>query len=64
MQLNNPPSSFGEGYEEVGYKSVREAVKEFETHFQCKVELPQMEPPISFAHEFGNFFEDERYSRY
>ena len=57
----NSPPSFEEGYEEVGYKSVGEAMKEFETHFQCKVELPQMEPPISFTHEFGRFFEDERY---
>lgn len=57
----NSPPSFEEGYEEVGYKSVEEAVEEFENHFQCKVELPEMAPPISFTHQFGRFYEDKRY---
>lgn len=57
----NSPPSFEEGYEEVGYKSVEEAVAEFESHFQCKVELPEMAPPISFTYQFGRFFEDKRY---
>ena len=55
------PPSFEEGYEEVGYKSVEVAVKEFEAHFKCKVELPGMVPPISFTHQFGSFFEDKRH---
>lgn len=57
----NSPPSFEEGYEEVGYTSIEEAVEEFENHFQCKVELPEMLSPISFTHQFGRFFEDKRY---
>jgi len=48
--------SFEDNFKEVGYKSVKEAVAEFENHFQCKVELPEMEPLISFTHQFGGLF--------
>lgn len=57
----NSPPSFDELFKEVGYTSIEEAVTEFENHFHCKVELPEMAPPISFTHQFGRFFEDERY---
>lgn len=57
----NSPPSLEEGYKEFGYTSIEEAVKEFENHFQCKVELPEMMPPISFTHQFGRFFEDKHY---
>lgn len=57
----NSPPSFDELYKEFGYTSIEEAVKEFENHFHCKVELPEMAPPISFTHQFGRFVEDKRY---
>ncbi|MCM3709472.1 carbon monoxide dehydrogenase [Sporosarcina luteola] len=57
----NSPPSFDELYKEFGYISIEEAVKEFENHFHCKVELPERTPPISFTHQFGRFYEDKRY---
>ncbi|MEK4230218.1 carbon monoxide dehydrogenase [Solibacillus sp. FSL H8-0538] len=59
---NDTPPSFEEGVKEVGYKSVKAAVKEFENHFKCDVKLPEMLPPISFTHQFGRFFEDKNYN--
>ncbi|MGN7385806.1 carbon monoxide dehydrogenase [Sporosarcina sp. SAFN-015] len=57
----NSPPSFDDLYKEFGYTSIEEAVNEFENHFHCKVELPEMAPPISFTHQFGRFYEDKRY---
>ncbi|MFC5605068.1 carbon monoxide dehydrogenase [Sporosarcina koreensis] len=57
----NSPPSFDELYKEFGYTSIEQAVNEFENHFHCKVELPEMVPPISFTHQFGRFYEDKRY---
>lgn len=58
----NTPPSFEERFVEVGYKSVEEAVKEFENHFKCDVKLPEIMPSISFTHQFGRFFEDKNYN--
>ncbi|MFS0690175.1 carbon monoxide dehydrogenase [Sporosarcina sp. 179-K 8C2 HS] len=57
----NSPPSFDELYKEFGYTSIEEAVNEFENHFHCKVELPEMTSPISITHQFGRFYEDKRY---
>ncbi|KOS66400.1 carbon monoxide dehydrogenase [Lysinibacillus contaminans] len=59
---NDTPPSFEEGFTEVGYKSVKAAVKEFENHFKCDVKLPEMLPSISFTHQFGRFFEDKNFN--
>jgi hypothetical protein len=42
-------------YLEVGYKTVNEALKEFEEHFQKNLKLPLRVPPIQFTHFFGRF---------
>lgn len=42
-------------YPEIGYKTVEEAVKEFEQHFNQELKLPLRVPPISFTHQFGRF---------
>ncbi|MED1599804.1 hypothetical protein [Alkalihalophilus marmarensis] len=42
-------------YSEIGYKTVEEAVKEFEEHFKQDVKLPLRVPPIPFSHQFGRF---------
>ncbi len=53
--------TFEEKYAEGGYKSVEDAVKEFENHFKCTVKLPTIFPSISFTHKYGKFFEDKEY---
>jgi hypothetical protein len=58
---NGKPSSFEEGYAQFGYKSVEEAVKEFEKHFSRDVKLPKNKLSISFTHQFGRFYEDKEY---
>ncbi|MBG9550022.1 DUF4367 domain-containing protein [Cytobacillus firmus] len=55
------PPSLEEQYKEIGYKSVEEAVEEFESHFKSKVKLPKVKPSISFTHQFGRFYEDKKY---
>lgn len=49
------PSLYEEIYPEIGYKSVEEAVGDFEQHFNQKLKLPLRVPPISFTHHFGRF---------
>ncbi|WP_332631679.1 hypothetical protein [Halalkalibacter flavus] len=46
---------FEEIYPEIGYKTVEEAVKEFELHFKQDLKLPLRLPPLSFTHHFGRF---------
>ncbi|MFP3919166.1 carbon monoxide dehydrogenase, partial [Lysinibacillus telephonicus] len=58
---NDTPPSFEEQFREMGYKTVSEAVKEFEKHCNCSVKLPTMIPSIPFTHEFGKFYEDKEY---
>ncbi|MGE7688046.1 hypothetical protein ACQKMI_02440 [Lysinibacillus sp. NPDC097214] len=52
---NDKPSPYEEIYPEIGYKSVEEAVNDFEQHFNQKLKLPLRVPPISFTHHFGRF---------
>lgn len=59
---NDTPPSFEEMYTEIGYKSVKEAVKEFENHFKQEVKLPKIKPSIPFTHQFGRFYEDKEYN--
>ncbi len=47
--------SFEAAYTELGYKTVEEAVKEFESHFNQDLKLPLRIPPLTFTHEFGRF---------
>lgn len=56
------PPTFEEKFAEVGYKTVEEAEKEFETFCKCEVELPTTIPSISFTHKFGRFFQDTEYN--
>lgn len=52
---NNFPRPFEEIFPEVGYKSVEEAIKEFEDYFKQDLKLPLRHPPITFTHQFGRF---------
>jgi len=52
---NDKPSPYEEIYPEIGYKSVEEAVADFEQHFNKKLKLPLRVPPLSFTHHFGRF---------
>lgn len=59
---SNTPPSIEEMHTQVGYKSVEEAVKEFENHFKRDIKLPKIKPSIPFTHEFGRFYEDKKYN--
>jgi hypothetical protein len=48
-------SSIEEMYTQIGYKTVDEAVKEFESHFKKDAKLPTLMPSIPFTHYFGRF---------
>ena len=49
------PRSYEEIYSEIGYKTVEEALNDFEQHFQKSLKLPMRIPPLSFTHYFGRF---------
>ena len=52
---NDKPPSYEEFFPEIGYKTVEEAIKEFEQHFKQDLKLPLRVPPIAFTHYFGRF---------
>ena len=52
---NDIQSPYEEIYPEVGYKTVEDALNDFEQHFKQKLKLPLRVPPISFTHHFGRF---------
>ncbi|TDK61798.1 carbon monoxide dehydrogenase [Bacillus salipaludis] len=56
------PLTTEECYIKMGYKSVEEAVKDFENHFKEDVRLPSMKPSIPFNLQFGKFHEDKAYN--
>lgn len=58
--IDRPPT-LEQSYIQLGYKSVEEAIKEFENHFELDVKLPSIEPSIPFSHQFGRFCEDNEY---
>ena len=53
------PLTLEECYIKMGYKTVEEAVREFEEHYKKDVMLPSMEPTIPFTHRYGLFREDK-----
>ncbi|QTD41523.1 hypothetical protein [Sporosarcina sp. Te-1] len=52
---NDKARPYEEIYRKVGYKTVEDAVDDFEHHFKQKLKLPIRVPPISFTHHFGRF---------
>lgn len=52
---NDKPRPYEEIYFELGYKTVEDALDDFEHHFKQKLKLPLRVPPISFTHHFGRF---------
>lgn len=52
---NDKPDPYEEIYPEIGYKTVEDALDDFEKHFKQKPKLPLRVPPISFTHHFGRF---------
>ncbi|WP_368657089.1 carbon monoxide dehydrogenase [Metabacillus halosaccharovorans] len=59
---NETPPLCEEMYTQAGYKTVEEAVREFEDHFKKDVKLPFILPSIPFTHQFGRFTEDNEYN--
>jgi hypothetical protein len=58
---NDTPPPLEEMYTQIGYKTIEEAVNEFENHFKKDVKLPFIVPSIPFSHQFGRFSEDKEY---
>ena len=52
---NDKPDPYEEIYPKIGYKTVEDALDDFEQHFKQKPKLPLRVPPISFTHHFGRF---------
>ncbi|WP_313894529.1 hypothetical protein [Psychrobacillus sp.] len=52
---NDKPDPYEEIFPEIGYKTVEDALDDFEQHFKHKPKLPLRVPPISFTHHFGRF---------
>ncbi|MGG0664987.1 hypothetical protein ABE042_12850 [Viridibacillus arvi] len=42
-----------ESYHEIGYKSVDEALRDFEHHYKQDLQLPLRVPPVVFTHVFA-----------
>ena len=51
----NSSQSIEKLHKQNGYKTVEEAVLEFEKHFNKELTLPFKVPPIPFTHYFGRF---------
>ena len=52
---NDKSESYEKIYPEIGYKTVADALDDFEQHFKQELKLPLRVPPISFTHHFGRF---------
>lgn len=52
---NVKPKPLEETFREIGFKTVEEAVREFEQHYNRNLKLPLRVPPIVFTHHFGRF---------
>lgn len=48
-------SGIEEYYEQLGYKSIPQALKEAESYYGMKIELPSKKPPLEITHQFGRF---------
>ena len=62
-KAETPVPSFEEQSRKAGYKTVVEAVKEFEGHCKCEVIMPTMLPPIPYTHEFGRTYIDKEWGK-
>lgn len=61
-ETQNIQPSFEEKYAQIGYKTVKESMKDFQNYFKKDVALPKITPSISFTHKFGRFYEDKEYN--
>lgn len=52
---NDRPLTMQECYTLMGYKSVEDAVREFENYYKKPLVLPAREPAIPFTHRYGLF---------
>ncbi|MFE6169396.1 hypothetical protein ACFVP8_16235 [Viridibacillus arvi] len=50
---NCQPCTIEESYLEIGYKSVDEALTDFEHHYKQDLQLPLRVPPVVFTHVFA-----------
>ncbi len=51
------PRTIEESYLEIGYKSVGEALRDFEHHYKEELQLPLRVPPVVYTHVFARTIE-------
>ncbi|MBD8025951.1 hypothetical protein H9636_04695 [Ureibacillus sp. Re31] len=54
------PQTIEESYLEIGYKSVGEALRDYEHHYKEKLQLPLRVPPIVYTHVFARTIEGNK----
>ena len=57
---NFQPRTIEESYLDIGYKSVGEALKDFEHHYKQELQLPLRIPPVVFTHVFARTIEGDK----
>ncbi|MEI4770959.1 hypothetical protein WAX74_15155 [Psychrobacillus sp. FJAT-51614] len=59
VNSNFQPRTIEESYLEIGYKTVGEALKDFEHHYKQDLQLPLRVPPVVFTHLFARTIEGD-----
>ncbi|MCM3390716.1 hypothetical protein M3649_21790 [Ureibacillus chungkukjangi] len=54
------PRTIEENYLEIGYKSVGEALRDYEHHYKEELQLPLRVPPVVYTHVFARTIEGDK----
>ncbi|MEO4052774.1 hypothetical protein [Solibacillus sp. CAU 1738] len=54
------PRTIEESYLEIGYKSVGEALRDYEHHYKEELQLPLRVPPVVYTHVFARTIEGDK----
>lgn len=56
----NQPQTIEESYLEIGYKSVGEALRDYEQHYKEELQIPLRVPPVVYTHVFARTIEGNK----